>query len=69
MSVCPSPHHKKMARETFATWNEWLDNTTGLGVPFLAQRLTNLTRIREGAGLIPGLAQWVGNLALPGAVV
>ena len=29
-----------------------------LGVPFVAQRLTNLTRIHEVSGLIPGLAQW-----------
>ena len=28
-----------------------------LGVPVVAQRLTNLTRNHEVAGLIPGLAQ------------
>ena len=36
----------------------------GEGVPFMAQRLRNPTRIHEDAGLIPELAQWVEDLVL-----
>ena len=36
-----------------------------LGIPFME----NLTSIREDAGLIPDLAQWVKGPALPWAVV
>ena len=34
------------------------------GVPFVAQRITNPTRIHEDVGLIPGLTQWVKDVSL-----
>ena len=37
----------------------------GLGVPVVAQWLTNPTRNHEVAGSVPALAQWVNDPALP----
>ena len=37
----------------------------GVGVPVVAQWLTNPTRNHEVVGSIPALAQWVNDLALP----
>ena len=36
-----------------------------VGVPVVAQRLTNPTRNHEVVGLIPALAPWVRDLVLP----
>ena len=51
-------------------WSSYLSfKSTNLGVPVMAQWLTNPTRNYEVMGWIPGLAQWVKDVALLQAVV
>ena len=49
--------------------NRGVDQEDGVGVPVVAQWLTNPTRNHEVAGSVPALAQWVNDPALPRAVV
>ena len=60
-------------RKIISTYEAWerreirwgVKSGASMGVPAVPQQLTNLTRIHEVAGLIPGLVQWVGDLASP----
>ena len=48
---------------------ERVRNIKKIGIPVVAQQVKNPTSIPKDAGLIPGLNQWVTDLALPGASV
>ena len=41
------------------------ENSKIVGVPVVAQWIVNPTRNHEVVGLVPALAQWVNDLALP----
>ena len=53
----------RMAREAGLLSKAKLNWVTG--VPVVAQWLTNPTKNHEVAGLVPALAQWVNDPALP----
>ena len=53
LQIAQSPSHEAFHQE----YNH-------LGVPVVAQWLTNLTSIHEDLGSIPGLVQWVKDLVL-----
>ena len=59
-------HHNHKWRKSESSGSKMYYDTIGLlGVPVVDQKVTNLTSIQDNAGLIPGLAQWVKDLALP----
>ena len=66
MSVSQCPLHTR----TLVTWDQdppltHFVLTTSIGVPVVAQWLANPTGSYEDTGSIPGLTQWIKDLALP----
>ena len=54
-----------MKEMVFAVSESQLLRNRGVGVPIVAQWLTNPTRNHEVAGSVPALAQWVNDPVLP----
>ena len=51
----------------FGSQHSSIKNSGLDGIPTVAQWVKNPTSIREDEGLIPGLTQWMKDLALPQA--
>ena len=49
------------------TIKHWFQNWEDDGVSFVAHQVKNPTSVCEDAGSIPGLTQWIKDLALPQA--
>ena len=65
MCVCVCVCHFAVQEKLVQHCKSTIIKKNYLGVPIMAQQLTNPTSIREDVDLIPGLAQWLTDQALP----